>query len=82
MVAVLFYNLFTEQADLRSWLTLPAHVQVFSAWVDPGQPVVALSAPHGGTTWSGEVTLTAGKTTVMVVSRIDLAVYSKIIVQP
>lgn len=80
--AVLMYNLFSEQADLRSWLTLPAHIQILSAWVDPGTKAVALSVPPGGPAWSGEVTFQAGKTTVLVVTRIDLAVYSKIIVQP
>lgn len=80
--AVMIYNLVSEQADLRSWLTLPAHIQIFSAWVDPGQGVVAVSAAPGGAEWSGEVTLMAGKTTMVVVTRIDLAVYSKVIVQP
>jgi hypothetical protein len=82
MFAVLMYNLVSEQADLRSWLTLPAHVQIFSAWVDPGCSAVAVSALPGGATWSGDVTFTAGKTTLLVVSRIDLAVYSQVIVQP
>lgn len=82
MFAVLMYNLFSEQADLRSWLTLPAHIHIFSAWVEPGVQTVALSATPGGTAWSGEVTFREGKTTVLVVTRIDLAVYSKTIVQP
>ena len=76
------YNVVSEQADLRSWLTLPAHVQILSAWVDPGTPAVALSAPGAGIFWSGAVTLKAGKTTFVYVTRIDLAVYSHVMVQP
>jgi len=80
--AVLMYNVLSEQADLRSWLTLPAHIQVLSAWVEPGAQPVALSVPGRAALWSGVVTFKAGKTTFVYVSRIDLAVYSKIIVQP
>ncbi|HAL92342.1 MAG TPA: hypothetical protein DCM68_04880 [Verrucomicrobia bacterium] len=81
-LAVALYNIFSEQADLRSWLTLPAHVQILSAWTEPGKPCVAISAPQGGTLWSGEVTLRPGRTTLLYVVRIDLAVYSHIMVQP
>ncbi len=77
-LAMLLYNVISEQADLRSWLTLPAHIQILSAWVEPGTPTVTL----GGSLWSGEVTLNEGKTTFVYVSRIDLAVYSHVIVQP
>ena len=81
-IAVLLYNVFSEQADLRSWLTLPAHIQVLSAWVEPGTQTVALAAPGDGSVWSEEVTFKAGKTTFVYVSRIDLAVFSKVMVQP
>ena len=81
-LAATLYNVISDQADLRSWLTLPAHMQVLSAWVDPGGSCVALTAPGGGTLWSGEVTLKAGKTTLVVVTRIDLAVFSHVMVQP
>lgn len=81
-LAVLLYNVASEQADLRSWLTLPAHVQIFSAFVDPGDRSVALAGPGGGPAWTGPVTLRAGKTTMIHVTRIDLAVYSHVIVQP
>ncbi len=76
------YNIVSEQADLRSWLTLPAHVQVLSAWVEPGARTVALATAPGGPLWSGKVTFRAGKTTLVYVSRIDLAVYSQVIVPP
>lgn len=75
---VTLYNIASEQADLRSWLTLPAHIQILNAWVEPGTPTVTV----GGGIWSEEVTLNAGKTTFITVSRIDLAVYSHVLVQP
>ncbi len=81
LVATL-YNVLSEQADLRSWLTLPAHVQVLSAWVEPGRARVGLSSPGGGALWSEEVTLKAGKATLVCVTRIDLAVFSHVMVQP
>ena len=76
------YNLASEQADLRSWLTLPAHVQVLDAWAAPGEAAACLAGPGGASIWTGKVTLRAGKTTMLVVTRIDLAVYSKQFVQP
>ena len=81
-LAISLYNVLSEQADLRSWLTLPAHVQVLSAWVEPGSSRVELAAPTGGALWSGDVTLQAGRTTLVHATRIDLAVYSHVIVQP
>ena len=81
LVATL-YNLFSEQADLRSWLTLPAQIQILNAWVEPGLRQVTLAGPAGGALWSGKVTLREGKTTLVYVTRIDLAVYSQVIVQP
>lgn len=81
-LAVLIYNLASEQADLRSWLTLPAHVQVFGAFVEPGDRSVVLAGPGAGTTWSGTVTLRPGKTTLIHVTHVDLAVYSHVFVQP
>jgi hypothetical protein len=76
-LAVTLYNVISEQADLRSWLTLPAHIHVLSAWVEPGCRRVVLQGPGGGELWGGEVTLAAGRTTLVVVTRIDLAVYSR-----
>jgi uncharacterized protein len=81
-LAILLYNVASEQADLRSWLSLPAHVHVLGAWLEPGTKTVALAAPGGGEFWSEAVTLAEGKTTLVVVTRIDLAVYSHVIVQP
>jgi len=51
-------------------------------WVPPGEKEVALAAPGDGTTWSGVVTLTAGKTTILYVTQLDYAVFSRIMMQP
>ena len=80
-LAVTLYNVVSEQADLRSWLTLPAHIQMLSAWVEPGTRAVAVTGP-GGAIWSGEVTFRPGQTTLVCVTRIDLAVYSHVSMQP
>lgn len=82
VMLITLFNLFSEQADLRSWLTLPAHVHVFSGWVEPGARQVALGPAPNQPAWTGPVTFSEGKTTILVVSRIDLAVYSMIIMQP
>jgi uncharacterized protein len=81
-LAMTIFNLVTENADLRSWLTLPAHVHVLSAWTDAGERVLGLSVPGAGPIWTQPVTLEEGKTTLVVVSKMDLAVYSKQLVQP
>ncbi|MDR0994113.1 MAG: hypothetical protein LBN38_06090, partial [Verrucomicrobiota bacterium] len=81
-LALSLYSLLSEQADLRSWLTLPAHIQIFSTWAAPGQPTVSLSSPSGGVFFSEPVSLYADKTTLMYISRIDLASYCKIFIQP
>ena len=76
------YNIVSEQADLRSWLTLPAHIQVADVWVAAGDAAVALAVPGGGTVWSGVVTLRAGRTTILHVTQLDFAVFSRIMMQP
>ena len=37
----------TEQADLRSWLTLPANIQVAKLYLDPGRHALKLVVRHG-----------------------------------
>jgi len=55
------YNLVSERADLRSWLTLPAHAQATRLRLPAGEHELELSAPGGGATVS--VPVTAGATT-------------------
>lgn len=55
------YNLVSERADLRSWLTLPAHAQATRLRLPAGEHELELSGPGGGATVS--VPVTAGATT-------------------
>ena len=82
-VLMSIYNLASEQADLRSWLTLPDAIHAADAWVDPGAgPVpVRLRWPGGGS-FELPVTLAAGKTTILYVTRAEWAFYSHAFVQP
>ena len=45
--ATQIYNLVSEQADLRSWLTLPANAQVARVVLPAGEQSVELSLPGG-----------------------------------
>lgn len=44
------FNLVSEQADLRGWLTLPAYAQATRLLLPPGQHSVILSTPGGSAT--------------------------------
>lgn len=50
------YNLVSEKADLRSWLTLPANVQVARMQLTPGSHQVRLSLPSGSARLSVPIT--------------------------
>lgn len=43
------YNLMSEQADLRSWLSLPANAQIARLSLEPGKRQIVLSLPSGNT---------------------------------
>lgn len=61
------YNIISEQADLRSWLTLPATTQVTRFSVPAGEHQLRLSGPHGNT----QVTVSAKAQGITVVRVID-----------
>ena len=44
------YNLVSEQADQRSWLTLPAYAQATRFTLEPGEHTLVLSTPQGNAT--------------------------------
>ena len=44
------YNLVSEQADQRSWLTLPAYAQATRFTLEPGEHTLLLSTPQGNAT--------------------------------
>ncbi len=57
------YNLVSEQADLRSWLTLPNSLQVAQIEVPAGEQQVHLRTPQGLQTWP--LRIAAGETRVL-----------------
>ncbi|MGB1203673.1 MAG: hypothetical protein ACPG75_08905, partial [Alloalcanivorax venustensis] len=42
------FNVVSEQADLRSWLSLPAYAQATRLMLPPGEHRLQLSTPGGG----------------------------------
>ncbi|MEK7273004.1 MAG: hypothetical protein AAB047_04155, partial [Nitrospirota bacterium] len=60
----------SEEADKRSWQTLPDEIHIARAWVDPGQyaaSVQLVGRGNGPTTESRHtLTLAPGQTTVMI----------------
>ncbi|MBF0122146.1 MAG: hypothetical protein HQL21_01905 [Candidatus Omnitrophica bacterium] len=66
------YNVFSEQADLRSWQALPAQIRVARIFVDPGTCRIQFDNLDSqgmslGIEDIGEVTLEAGETRFIVV---------------
>ncbi len=61
--AVQVYNLASERADLRSWLSLPANTQVARMELEPGERNLKLSGPGGGA--SVDVPVVAGGVTLV-----------------
>ena len=81
VVLLSIYNVASEQADLRSWLTLPDVIQAADAWTAPGSRTVRLQWTGGGNL-ELPVTVAAGKTTLLYVTRADWSFYSHAFVQP
>ena len=57
------YNLVSERADLRSWLTLPANAQIARLTLPPGTHALALSGLGGSA--NVEIPVTQGGTTLV-----------------
>ncbi len=55
-------NVFIEQADTRSWRTLPGRVYLSMALVDPGSYKVSADLKDGRTVQLGQVEVSAGRT--------------------
>ncbi|MFZ2950316.1 MAG: hypothetical protein WA003_12600 [Desulfuromonadaceae bacterium] len=70
------WNLLSENADLRSWLTLPANAQILRTTLPAGSYRVALQHPMApGTTYT-DVTINADGRTVLQVVRAGGQIYS------
>lgn len=63
------YNLVSEQADLRSWLTLPANAQAARLELPPGTRTIELEGAGG--TLALPVTVRAGRTTLLRVVEVN-----------
>lgn len=57
------YNMASEQADLRNWLTLPNNAQILRAQLAAGEQSVELAL--GGSSRSVNVTIAAGRITLL-----------------
>lgn len=62
-LATNLYNLVSENADLRSWLTLPAHIQAARTIVPAGQKSIMLSG--AGVNQALDIEVSPGGTTVI-----------------
>ena len=58
-------NLFMEQADTRSWRTLPARIYLATAFVDPGSYRVSAAHRKGWQADLGSVEVEAKKVRVL-----------------
>lgn len=63
------YNLVSEQADLRSWLTLPNNAQIFRGQLAAGEHAIELNV--GGVSQKVNVTLHGGKITLLRVINVN-----------
>jgi len=60
------YNIISEQADLRSWLTLPHSAQIARMLLPPGPQTLTLQTPYTQTTMT--VPVSSGRITLLRVS--------------
>jgi hypothetical protein len=68
-VAVGIWNIVSENADLRSWLSLPRDAQMLRATMPAGRQLLSLRSDDGGTTDKVEVEIVRGKITLLHVAR-------------
>ena len=64
------YNLISERADLRSWVSLPQHAGVVKMACPPGRRSVTLIQPETGAAETLEVDVRPGGRTVIVATRV------------
>lgn len=74
------YNIVSEQADLRSWSTLPASAQVLRTSLAPGTYELELSAPGSDAEAEVEVEIGENRKTLLYVVRVGQHVYSTSVV--
>ena len=69
------WNLVSESADLRSWLTLPANAQILRTALPVGHYRLALHHPMAGFPLYADVNITAGGKSVLQVVRAGRELY-------
>lgn len=74
-MATWVYNLVSEQADLRSWQTLPHSAQIARMWLPAGPQTLSLAGPYTQTTMT--VPVQSGRITVVQIIAAGGKVYSK-----
>lgn len=58
----------SEQADTRTWRTLPAQIQLARLWLRPGEYSLSIVASDGGYSWNNvAVSVKAGRTSFLLV---------------
>lgn len=72
------WNYISENADLRSWLTLPSNAQILRAAVPPGSYRLALQHPMASAITYLDVEVPAGGKTVVQVVRTGQQMYSSV----
>ena len=70
------WNLISERADLRSWLTLPANAQILRTKLPAGSYYLTLQYPMAAGPTFADVEITAGGKTVLQVVRAGEQIYS------
>jgi hypothetical protein len=76
----ILYNLYSENADLRSWLTLPANAQILKAALKPGRQ--SLSLRHGARSAAVDLDAPPGATVILHVFGTGTVLRSRLAVFP
>lgn len=72
------WNLISESADLRSWLTLPANAQVLRTTLPAGSYKMALQHPMAAGVTYADIKISAGGKTVLQVVRAGGQIYDSV----
>jgi hypothetical protein len=76
-LAVTLYNVVSENADLRSWLTLPAEAQFMKVTLPAGRQELTLQPEGGGPPATVSVDIKAGQKTILYVIRAGSRLYCR-----
>lgn len=72
------WNLVSESADLRSWLTLPANAQILRTTLPPGNYRLALQHPMAAGVTYADVIINADSKTILQVVRAGGQIYNSV----